>query len=104
MLERGFLLPTCRYIDSDLLGDFSVFCPPFVISEQQICDAVDALRDTIEQLMPGWEERGARSDRTTRSLAHFGSGAPALLAGQTDFSPVVTHGSLRRRFLNHLWS
>ena len=54
MLERGFLLPTCRYIDSDLIGDFSVFCPPFVISEQQISDTVDALRDTIEQLMPGW--------------------------------------------------
>ncbi len=62
MLERGFLLPTCRYIDSDLLGDFSVFCPAFVISERQITDTVDALRDTIEQLMPGWEERGASSE------------------------------------------
>ena len=54
MLERGFILPTERYLDSDLLGDFSVFCPPFVITEQQIVETVAALRETIEQLLPAW--------------------------------------------------
>ena len=54
MLERGFILPTDRYLDSDLLGDFSVFCPPFVITEQQIVETVAALRETVEQLLPAW--------------------------------------------------
>ena len=55
MLERGYILPTDRYLDSDLLGDFSVFCPAFIITEQQIIETIDALRDTIEHLIPAWD-------------------------------------------------
>ena len=54
MLERGFIVPTYRYLGSDLLGDFSLICPPFVIAEAEIEEAVSALRATIEEQMPAW--------------------------------------------------
>lgn len=54
MLERGFIMPSLRYQGSDLIGDFSILAPSFVISEAQIDEAVAALRDTIEVAAPGW--------------------------------------------------
>jgi hypothetical protein len=54
MLERGFILPSLRYLPGDLVGDFSILAPPFVISEAQIDAAVDALRDTIEASASHW--------------------------------------------------
>lgn len=54
MLERGFIMPSLRYQGSDLIGDFSILAPPFVIGEAQINEAVAALRDTIEAAAPGW--------------------------------------------------
>ena len=54
MLERGFILPTQRYPGSDLIGDFSLFAPPFVITDEQIEEAVAALRDTIDGSVAGW--------------------------------------------------
>ena len=48
MLERGYILPSRRYQDSDAIGDYSLLAPAFVISEAEIREGVGALRDTIE--------------------------------------------------------
>lgn len=53
MLERGYILPSLRYQGSDLIGDFSYLTPAFVISEAQIDEAVAALRDTLQTVLPG---------------------------------------------------
>ena len=54
MLERGYILPSRRYQDSDAIGDYSLLAPAFVISEAEISDGVGALRDTIESAYAAW--------------------------------------------------
>jgi adenosylmethionine-8-amino-7-oxononanoate aminotransferase len=54
MLERGYILPSLHYQGSDLIGDFSYLTPAFVISENQIDEAVAALRATIEANLSTW--------------------------------------------------
>ena len=54
MLERGYLLPSRRYQDSDVIGDYSLLAPAFVISEAEIREGVSALRDTIEAASARW--------------------------------------------------
>jgi adenosylmethionine-8-amino-7-oxononanoate aminotransferase len=54
MLERGYLLPTRRYQDSDVIGDYSLIAPAFVISEGQLREGVAALKDTIDSVSARW--------------------------------------------------
>jgi adenosylmethionine-8-amino-7-oxononanoate aminotransferase len=54
MLERGYLLPSRRYQDSDVIGDYSLLAPAFVISEAEIQEGVSALRDTIDAVSGNW--------------------------------------------------
>ena len=54
MLERGFIIPSARYMGNDLISDYSNLSPPFVITREQIRESVVALRDTIEAASPGW--------------------------------------------------
>lgn len=54
MLERGYILPSRRYQDSEVIGDYSMFAPAYVISEAEIQEAVAALKDTIEAASARW--------------------------------------------------
>ncbi len=54
MLERGHILPSRRYQDSEVIGDYSLFAPAFVISEAEIRDGIAALKDTIETASARW--------------------------------------------------
>ncbi len=54
MLGRGYILPSARYLGSDLIGDFSLLAPPYVISEDQIREAVAALADTLVEVAGPW--------------------------------------------------
>lgn len=54
MLDRGYILPTGRYLGSDLIGDFSLLAPPYLISEAQIREAVAALADTLAEVAGPW--------------------------------------------------
>ena len=51
--DRGFVLGTIR-LDGTLVGDCTLFAPPLVIEEAELERAVIALRETIEDLSPGW--------------------------------------------------
>ena len=55
MRERGFLLSSGRFTGIDLLGDVVYFTPPFIITEAQIAEAVDALGSVLEENLPTWE-------------------------------------------------
>jgi len=54
MLDRGYILPTGRYLGSDLIGDFSLLAPPFIISEAEIREAVAALKETLTAVAGAW--------------------------------------------------
>ena len=54
MLERGYVLPSRRYQDSDIIGDYSLLAPAFIITEGQIADGVAALKDTLDEAAPRW--------------------------------------------------
>ena len=54
MLERGYIMPARRYQDSDVIGDYALLAPAFVISEDEIREGVAALKDTIEVASRRW--------------------------------------------------
>jgi adenosylmethionine-8-amino-7-oxononanoate aminotransferase len=54
MLARGYILPSRRYQDSEVIGDYSLLAPAFVISEAEIREGVAALKDTIETASERW--------------------------------------------------
>jgi len=53
MWEKGFLLRTLRH-SSALVGDATNFVPAMTISKEQITSGVEALRDTLMEVAPGW--------------------------------------------------
>ena len=54
MLERGYILPSRRYQDSEVIGDYALLAPAFVISEAEIREGIAALKDTIEAASARW--------------------------------------------------
>jgi adenosylmethionine-8-amino-7-oxononanoate aminotransferase len=54
MWEKGFLLRTLRH-STALVGDATNFVPALIIDEEQVASGVEALRDTLLEVAPGWK-------------------------------------------------
>ena len=53
MWGKGFLLRTLRH-NTALVGDATSFVPALTITEEQITAGIEALRDTLLDVAPGW--------------------------------------------------